>query len=75
MHVNSNSVTYFDGFGAEQIPKETAKFIGNKNIPYNFRVHTYDWIMCGYFCTRFINFMFKGKSMTDFIKLFSPHNF
>ena len=31
--------------------------------------------MCGYFCIDFIDFMFKGKSLTDFANLFSPNNF
>ena len=35
----------------------------------------YDSIMCGYFCTAFIDFMFKGKSLTDYTNLFSPYNF
>ena len=30
--------------------------------------------MCGYFCIGFINFMFKGNSLTDFTILFSPNN-
>ena len=28
--------------------------------------------MCGYFCIAYINYMFKGKSLTDFTNLFSP---
>ena len=31
--------------------------------------------MCGYFCTGFIDYMFKGKSLTDYNNLFSPNNF
>ena len=31
--------------------------------------------MCGYFCIGFINFMFKGNSLTDFTNLSSPNNF
>ena len=27
--------------------------------------------MCRYFCIRFIAFMFKGKSLTDFTNIFS----
>ena len=29
--------------------------------------------MCGYFCIRFIDFMLKDKSLTDFTNLFSPN--
>ena len=31
--------------------------------------------MCGYFCIRFINFMFNGNSLTDYTSLFSPNDF
>ena len=31
--------------------------------------------MCGYFCIGFINFMFNGKSLTDYTNLFSPNDF
>ena len=31
----NNTVTYFDSFGVEHIPKETKIFIGNKNIKTN----------------------------------------
>ena len=52
------------------------KFIDRKNIIANiFRMQEYDSIMCGYFCTAFIDFMFKGKSLTDYTNLFSPYNF
>ena len=30
--------------------------------------------MCGYFCTAFIDFMFKGKSLTDYTIPFSPND-
>ena len=31
--------------------------------------------MCAYFCIRFIDYMFKGKSLTDYTNLFFPNNF
>ena len=30
--------------------------------------------MWGIFCTGFIDFMFAGKTLTDFTNLFSPNN-
>ena len=67
---------YFDRFGVEHIPKEIKKFIGNKNITTNiFRKQAYESIMRGYFCFVFIDFIFKGKSLTEFTNLFSPQNF
>ena len=73
---NSNNVTYFDSFGVEHIPKEIKTLIGNKNIKANiFRIQAYDSIMCAYFCIGFINYMLKGKTLTEYTNLFSPNNF
>ena len=53
--------------------KEVKKFIGNRNIISNiYRIQNYDSITCGYFCIRFIDNMFKGKSLTDCTNLSSP---
>ena len=35
LYVNNRTVTYFDSFGVEYIPKEMKKFINNKNIMLN----------------------------------------
>ena len=74
--MNNNDATYFDSFGVEHIPKEIKASIKNENIKTNiFRVQAYDSVMCGYFCIGFIDFMFKGKTVTKFTNLFSPNNF
>ena len=71
----NDNVTYLDSFGVEHIPKEIIKFIGNKSVKTNiFRIQAYDSMMCEYFCIGFIDFMLKGKSLTDFTNLFSPNN-
>ena len=75
MYVHNNDVTYFDSFGVEHIPKEIKTFINNKNITNILRIQAYDSIMCGYFCTRFIDFMFAGKTLTELTNHFSPNNF
>ena len=31
--------------------------------------------MCGYFCTGFIDFMLKGKSLLEYTNLFSPNEY
>ena len=31
--------------------------------------------MCGYFCTKFIDYMFDDKTLIDYTNLFSPHDF
>ena len=74
--MQNNTVTYFDSFSVEHIPKEIKTFINNKNIKTNiFRMQTYDSIMCGYFCIGFIGFMLAGKKLTDYPNLFSPYDF
>ena len=69
-HVNGNNkrasydAIYFNSYGAEDIPKEIKKIIGNKNIITNiYRIQAYDSIICGYFCVGFIDFMLKGKQI------------
>ena len=75
MHVKNNDIIYFDSFGVEHIPKEIKAFIKNRNIKTNiFRVQAYDSIMCGYFWIESINFMVKGKSLTEYTNLFSPND-
>ena len=77
--VKNNAVTYFDSFGVEHIPKEIKTFINrfsssasqNRNIKTNiFRIQEYDSIMWGYFCIAFIDFMYKGKTLTEYTNLF-----
>ena len=76
LYVNNKIVTYFDSFGVEHIPKEIMKIINRKKIITNiYRIQAYDSIICGYFCIGFINFMFNGKSLTDYTNLFSPNDF
>ena len=76
LYVLNNSVTYFDSFGVEHIPKEIKKFINKSTFVTNiFRIEAYDSILCRHFCIGFIDFMFAGKPLTDFTNLFSPSNF
>ena len=76
LYVNNETVTYFDSFGIEHIPKEVKKFIDNRNVISSiYKIQNYDSIICGYFCIGFIDYMFKGKSLTDYTNLFSPKNF
>ena len=71
VYMNVINVTYCDNFEIESSPKEIQKIIGNKNIETNIHIFT----MCGYFSIRYIDFMFKGKHLTDSANLFSPSKF
>ena len=75
--MRNNDVIYFDSFGAEHIPKEIKACIDRSlSITTNiFRVQAHDSIMCEYFCIGFIDFMFAGKTLTEFTNLCSPNNF
>ena len=90
IYIKTNEVIYFDSFGIEHIPKEINKFIrskelgsavgpavgSNKKIKANiFRIQVYNSTMCQYFCTEFINYMLKCKTLSDYNNLFSPNDF
>ena len=76
LYVNNKTITYFDSFGVEHIPKEIMKFIVRKKIITKvYRIQAFDSIMSGYFCIGFINFMLNGKSLTDYTNLFSSNDF
>ena len=76
LHVNVKSVTHFDSFGVEHIPKEIRKFIGNKSITTNIhRMQANDSILCGYFSIGFVDFISKGKSLLEYPNLFSPNEY
>ena len=61
--------------GVEHIPKDIKAFINNKNIKTSiFRIQAYDSIMCGYFCIGFIDFMLKGKTLTEYSNNFKKND-
>lgn len=65
--MNDINVTYFNNTKAEYIPNDIKTFIGNQNMTtITYRIQTYDLLMCGHFCTRFVDFMFKDESLTGF---------
>ena len=76
LYVNDFNVTYFDSFWVEHIPKEIRKFIRNKSmISSIYRIQAYDSIVYGYFCIGFIDFMLKGKHLSEYTNLFSPNHY
>ena len=67
LYVNSDNVTYLDSFAVKHILKEIKKSKNknkNRNIITNiYRIQAYNSTMCRYFCTGFIDFRLKGKSL------------
>ena len=56
--------------------QKNLNFIENENIITNiYRIQAYNLLMCGYFCIGFIDFMLKGKSLLNYINLFSADNY
>ena len=56
--MKKDEVIYFDSFGVEYIPKEIMERIKNKNIKtIIFRIQDNNSVMCGYFCTLFVEYM------------------
>ena len=69
MYANAKDITSFDSFGDEHIPKNHYK----QNIITNiYIIQAYDSIMSGCFCIAFIDFMLKGKSLSEHTNLFYP---
>ena len=74
MHVYNDDVTYFDSFGIEHIPKEIKAFT-NRSLSIITNIFRIQAIICGYFCIGFIDFMFKGKNLTEYTNIFSLKKF
>ena len=73
LYVNADNIVYIDI--QYKILDYSIKFIENKNIRTNIcRIQAYDSIMFGYSCIGFIDFMLKGKSLLDYINVFSPND-
>ena len=73
---NRSEILYFDSFGVENVSEEIKDFIRHKNLKANFfRVQANNSIMWRYFWIGFIEFMFAGKKLTNFKRMFSPRDF
>ena len=76
IYLNNDRATYFDSFGVEHMPREVIRFLKNKDLHTNiFRVQPADSVLCGYYCIKFLEFMFSGESLHDFTNMFSPTDF
>ena len=60
--IDRNTAVYFDSFGIEYIPQEVLNKIKNESITHNiFRVQDHNFIMCGFYCIAFIEYITAGK--------------
>ena len=73
---NRSEIVCFDSFDVEHVPEEFKEFFGIKSIKANIiRVQANNSVMCGFFCTGFIDFMIASKKLTDFTNLLSLYDF
>ena len=75
--INRNLAVYFDSFEIEYIPQKVFNKIKDKSITQNiFRIQDNQYVMCGFCCIAFIEYMLARKTLLDYTSLFSPfsHN-
>ena len=62
LFIDKNRTVYFDCFGIEYNPQEVLSKIKDKSITHDiFRIQSHDSVMCGFYCTAFIEYMNAGK--------------
>ena len=75
LFIGRNTAVYFDSFEIECIPRELLKNIEDKSVTHNiFRIQDNQCIMCRFYCIAFIECMLAGKTLLDYIDLFSPND-
>ena len=63
-------------FRIEYLPLEVLNKIRDKSITHNiFRIQDNEFIMCGFYCIAFIEYMLAGKTLLDYTNLFSPNDY
>ena len=68
LFVDRNLSIYFDSFGIEYISQEVLNKVKDKSINHNiFRTKDNEFIMCGFYCVVFIEYMLSRKS---FVRLY-----
>ena len=76
LFINKNTAAYFDYFGIEQIPQEVINKIKDKLITHNIvGIQHNEFIMCGFYCIAFIEYIVGGKKLLDCTNLFSPNDY
>ena len=76
MFIDRNTAVYCDSFGNENIPQTALNIIKNKSVTHNiFRIQDNGFIMCGFYCIAFVEYILKGKTLLNYINLFSPNDY
>ena len=73
LSIDKDTVVYFDSL--EYILPYVLSKIKDKFITNNiFRIQSDDSIMCGFYCTAFIEYVIAGKTLFDYTNSFSPND-
>ena len=79
LYFNGIDFIYFDPFGLECWNKYIIDFIKEKNhhlLYYsNVQIQGIFSLFCGYYCLSFLLAMNEGKSISEFQRMFSSHDF
>ena len=54
--------------------KKSKDLLDTKTKTNIFRIQADNSIMCRYFCIGYVDFMFAGKTLTDYTSLYSPYD-
>ena len=74
--IDKNLTLYFDSFGIEHIPQEILNKIKDKSITHNiFIVQDKGFIICGFYCIAFIEYLLAGKYLLNYTNLFSTSDY
>ena len=72
LFIYRNTAAYFDYLGIKYIRQEDLNKIKDKSIPQNiFRTKDDDFIMCGFYCIVFIEYMIAGRTLSNYTNFFS----
>ena len=64
LFIDKNVAMYFDSFGIENISQQVLNKIKDKSITTYLEYKKMNlWIICGFYCIAFIEYMFEGKTL------------
>ena len=67
---------YFYSFGTEYIPQQVLNKIKGRSMNHKIlRIQSDDFVMCGFYCIAFIDYMVAGKTLLDYANLFPPNGY
>ena len=76
LFINRNTFVYFNSFGIEYILQEILNKVSDKSITPNiFRIQDNEYVMCGFYCFSFKEYMQSGQTLLDHTNLFSPNDY